>query len=302
MQPPLISLITVVKNGAATIERALKSVEAQGYERLEYIVFDGASTDGTQDIIARYRPLIAHYRSQPDGGSYAAAEEALALAKGDIIGFLHADDWLADGACAELARLHQQQPQAALYTFAMTEHALQGDGASQPTRLYCDPSANFFPLETALYCHGVNRFYGRSALPYLHFRTDRYPLVADRDLYIRLSLAALPAAQSHQVLYHFLTHPGSRSSDADSAMKITRLAETAQMALDHLAEAKSEHTALFAHWYCFTALRLAFFRLREGDVSGAARDVFSMLKLPGALHAVLRQPRIPFALRPRSVS
>jgi len=96
MTDPKISIITVVRNGAATIEDTILSVASQDYPRIEHIVIDGASTDGTLDIVQRHRDKIAAYKSEPDRGMYDAMNKGLALATGEIIGFLNADDIHAD--------------------------------------------------------------------------------------------------------------------------------------------------------------------------------------------------------------
>ena len=93
---PKISVITVVHNGAATIEDTIRSVASQDYPCIEHIVIDGASTDGTLDIVHRHRDKIAAFKSEPDCGMYDAMNKGLALATGEIVGFLNADDIYAD--------------------------------------------------------------------------------------------------------------------------------------------------------------------------------------------------------------
>ncbi len=87
-----ISVITVVRNAAGTIEETLHSVITQSYPDIEHIVIDGASDDGTRDVLARYERNLACLVSEPDGGIYAAMNKGLARARGDIVGFLNADD------------------------------------------------------------------------------------------------------------------------------------------------------------------------------------------------------------------
>ena len=90
------TIITVSKNAAATIERAIASVGAQQYRHFEYILVDGASTDETMAIAARYRDVITSIVSEPDQGIYDAMNKGLALARGDFIYFLGGDDYLMD--------------------------------------------------------------------------------------------------------------------------------------------------------------------------------------------------------------
>ena len=95
------SIITVTYNAAATLEGTLRSVLIQSYPDVEYIVVDGASTDGTQQIAERYlaptdgyRHAIARFISEPDGGIYYAMNKGIALATGDYLLFLNAGDRL----------------------------------------------------------------------------------------------------------------------------------------------------------------------------------------------------------------
>jgi glycosyltransferase involved in cell wall biosynthesis len=66
MSSPLVSIITVVYNGAQHIEQAIKSVLGQDYSNIEYILIDGGSTDGTTDIIKKYQEEIAYWVSEKE--------------------------------------------------------------------------------------------------------------------------------------------------------------------------------------------------------------------------------------------
>ncbi len=89
---PSISVITVVRNGASVIADCIDSVLAQQIDGLEYIVIDGASSDGTLEIIRRYGDAISACISEPDRGLYDAMNKGLRLARGRYIHFLNADD------------------------------------------------------------------------------------------------------------------------------------------------------------------------------------------------------------------
>lgn len=88
-----ISIITVVRNNKNTIKDAIESVIGQTYNKIEYIVIDGSSTDGTLDIIQSYRDKINTFISEPDSGIYDAMNKGIKLATGDVIGFLNSDDF-----------------------------------------------------------------------------------------------------------------------------------------------------------------------------------------------------------------
>ena len=91
-----ISIITATLNNRGTIEDCLNSIHNQSYKDIEHIVIDGGSTDGTLDLLSKYKDSIAIQVSEPDDGIYHALNKGLKLASKDIIGFLHADDMFAD--------------------------------------------------------------------------------------------------------------------------------------------------------------------------------------------------------------
>jgi glycosyltransferase involved in cell wall biosynthesis len=96
MQDLKISLITVAFNAQNTIDCCINSVVRQKFNNIQYIVIDGGSTDNTTQIIDQYKNKIDLYVSEPDKGIYDAMNKGIALATGDIIGTLNADDFFAD--------------------------------------------------------------------------------------------------------------------------------------------------------------------------------------------------------------
>ncbi|MFK7758545.1 MAG: glycosyltransferase family 2 protein [Phycisphaerales bacterium] len=90
---PLVTIVSVVRNAEATLEHAIQSLRAQTYPSIEHVIIDGASRDGTQDIIQSHLDWVAAWSSQPDDGLYDAMNKGIASANGDIIGILNADDW-----------------------------------------------------------------------------------------------------------------------------------------------------------------------------------------------------------------
>lgn len=103
---PLISVITVVYNGEEHLEQAIQSVLSQSWDNLEYLIVDGGSTDGTPDIVMRYRDRIARWISEPDKGIYDAMNKGILAATGDLVGFLNSDDWYLPGALEEVAKAY----------------------------------------------------------------------------------------------------------------------------------------------------------------------------------------------------
>ncbi len=90
-----VSIITICYNSASTLEATIRSVMHQDYPNIEYIIIDGASQDGTMDIIEKYKSKIAVLVSEKDKGIYDAMNKGLECATGDLIGILNSDDTYA---------------------------------------------------------------------------------------------------------------------------------------------------------------------------------------------------------------
>jgi len=90
---PLVSIITIVRNGEKTIERAIQSVLNQTYKNIEYIIIDGASTDGTLGVIKKYAEQVDYWVSEPDEGISDAFNKGIRRSHGELIGILNCDDW-----------------------------------------------------------------------------------------------------------------------------------------------------------------------------------------------------------------
>ncbi len=98
-----ISVITAVYNNRETVADALDSTLSQTYSDVDLVVIDGASTDGTQEILQAYRDRLSLLVSEPDKGIYDALNKGIRYATGDVIGFMHSDDVFGD--CEVLARI-----------------------------------------------------------------------------------------------------------------------------------------------------------------------------------------------------
>jgi glycosyltransferase involved in cell wall biosynthesis len=89
----MVTVITPVLNAVSTIELTLRSVAAQRYDRLEHIVVDGGSTDGTIDVLKSFRSTAPfRWTTSLDAGMYAAINKGITMARGDILAYLNADD------------------------------------------------------------------------------------------------------------------------------------------------------------------------------------------------------------------
>jgi glycosyltransferase involved in cell wall biosynthesis len=112
---PLITVITVVRNGEKTLEQTILSVINQTYTNIEYIIVDGASTDGTLDIIGTYEDRIDYWISEPDEGIFYAMNKGIELAKGELIGLINSDDWYEIDCCKIVAQHYADRKNTVLY-------------------------------------------------------------------------------------------------------------------------------------------------------------------------------------------
>lgn len=87
-----ISIITSCFNRVTTIGKAIESVLSQDYNDIEYIIVDGASDDGSLEVINKYRDKVSVVISEPDNGMYEAINKGIQAATGDFIGLMHSDD------------------------------------------------------------------------------------------------------------------------------------------------------------------------------------------------------------------
>jgi glycosyltransferase involved in cell wall biosynthesis len=103
MLRPLVSVVTVSFNSEKTIRRTIESIANQTYERIEFIVIDGGSSDNTLSILAEYQSVVSRLISEPDAGIYDAMNKGIRIAKGDWIHLLNSDDYYASPSAIESA-------------------------------------------------------------------------------------------------------------------------------------------------------------------------------------------------------
>jgi len=109
--PPLVSIVTPVYNLALYIEETVRSVLTQDYPRIEYIVMDGGSTDGTLEVLRRYSDRL-RLISGPDQGTADAVNRGFLISRGEIFAFLHGDDTYLPGAVRAAADYLAAHPEA----------------------------------------------------------------------------------------------------------------------------------------------------------------------------------------------
>lgn len=111
----LVSIITVSYNSENTIRQTIEAVYNQSWRQIEYIVIDGASSDGTMDIVREYRGkfeergMAYHFVSEPDAGMYDAMNKGILMAQGELVGIINSDDWYEPNAVECAVQQYRKQ-------------------------------------------------------------------------------------------------------------------------------------------------------------------------------------------------
>jgi len=182
--PPLVSIITPSFNQAAYLEETIKSVLAQDYSHLEYILVDGGSTDGSMDVIRQYTGRLAWWVSEKDSGQAEAINKGLARATGEIIAWLNSDDTYLPGAVSAAVRAFQDHPDAVLVYGNM----LAVDENGETTNLLQYKQLN---LEDLLCFQIIGQpavFFRRDALERAGHLDPTYHFLLDHHLWLRIAL------------------------------------------------------------------------------------------------------------------
>lgn len=173
-----VSIITVAYNAAETIEETLQSVASQTHPEVEYILIDGGSTDGTLELIERYRNVVDVLVSEPDAGIYDAMNKGVSRATGEVVGILNSDDAYADpDVVADVVRTLQAAAADACY--ADLDYVDRTDpskilrrwtsGAFRKSAFklgWMPPHPTFFLKKTAYERHGTYRTELRTSADY----------------------------------------------------------------------------------------------------------------------------------------
>jgi len=111
---PLVSIVTPSFNQARYLEATIQSVISQNYARLEYIIVDGGSTDGSIDIIKKYEGKLAWWVSEKDQGQTDAINKGFSRAKGEILAWINSDDTYEPGAISSAVNVLLAHPEVGL--------------------------------------------------------------------------------------------------------------------------------------------------------------------------------------------
>jgi glycosyltransferase involved in cell wall biosynthesis len=207
-----------VRNGARSVRRAIDSVLAQTYPNIEFVVQDGASNDGTLDILGRYGDRL-NLRSESDSSPTEAFWRVIARCKGEIIGSCFADEELLPDAVERAVRVFQTEPEIG----ALTGDAMVTDIDGNVTGSWTSGPFNFVDYLTVDYSpYLVSSFFRHSALRDVGLTSETWnPLAVEFELWCRLATRSrikyVPG-----VFAKYASHPGQMTNTSGNVLTHVR--------------------------------------------------------------------------------
>lgn len=264
---PSISMVVPSLNSAAHIEAALDSVLSQGYPRLELIVMDGGSDDGSVRILEGMAGRLDHLESGPDRGQAAAINAGFGKATGEIRSWLNADDLLLPGSLAAVAGHFARHPEVDV----VYGHRILIDEDGRDVGLWVTPPHgddalvwfDFIPQETV--------FWRRELWERVGGLDESFDLALDWDLLVRFREAGATIARLPRFLGCMRLHPGQKTASRPGEA-VTELAEIRDRVHGRhvgLEEAKARvdvYRARSVPRYAWERARRAVLRRREAAV------------------------------------
>ncbi len=190
-----VSIITSCYNRAATIRGAIESVLSQDYPDIEYIIVDGASTDGSLDIIKEYEGRVK-YVSEPDHGMYEAINKGIRMTTGDIIGLVHSDDFLYDNHV--VSRIMEKMRQTGADFLYGDGLFVNAEDTNKVVRKWIGGDYRLWKVHHGWLPLHPTCYIKRSAIERLGMYNETYKIAADTDFLFRM----LISGQLHVIYLH----------------------------------------------------------------------------------------------------
>jgi len=203
-EPPLVSIVTPTYNMADRLPRCVESVSTQTYPRIQHVVVDGASVDGTREYLASQPHL--KWVSEPDKGQSDALNKGFAMADGEIVTWLNADDILLPGAVAAVVDALRSHPDAEwVYGDLEVRRGNERWVTKPPPRI----RTTTFHRGNVVSQPGT--FFTAAALEHVGGIDADFHLTMDFELWLRFVAAGIIAVYVPLPLAAFEVHPGSKT-------------------------------------------------------------------------------------------
>ena len=215
-----ITIITITYNSAKTVRTTFESVRRQKYENLEYLLIDGGSQDDTLKIANEYNDIITRIVSEPDEGISDAMNKGIRLATGDLIGIIHSDDALTDGALERLADIWDGK------TDVYYGDAIIMDESGKPTHILCGKEdLSVLPYGFCL-VHPAT-FVRKTAYEKYGLFDKRYKCAMDYELLLRFYRSGAVFKYSHENFAYF------RSGGTNERYRKRTIDEVCEISIRH---------------------------------------------------------------------
>jgi glycosyltransferase involved in cell wall biosynthesis len=250
-----LSLVTPSLNRVSMVRRAIESVGKRCGEQVQHLIIDGGSEDGSLELFRQYPHLEVVV--EPDRNVYDAFNKGVKRARGEIVGILNSDDYLAQGAIDAVLTAFSEDPSLEWFSAGAGFFAAEGDPCRDRLFEYLHPELLAMnPAALVRYPGLVNaRFFRRSwILEHVGDFDVEYPVVADRDWLIRAALARPRQRVCPRVLYHYGVHARS-ISHRRGGVGATILSENLRCAAQRWQEAGDEVSRrAYRFWWAWSAM------------------------------------------------
>jgi glycosyltransferase involved in cell wall biosynthesis len=206
--PPVISIVTPSYNQVAFLERTIKSVLDQEYPRLEYVIQDGGSSDGSREILRQYHERLTHCESAPDSGQANAINLGFRHTTGDIMAYLNSDDILLPHALKFVANYFVRHPDVD----AIYGHRIVVNEHDQEVGRWILPPHDGDVMKWEDYIPQETLFWRRRLWDRVGGAIDEdYQFAMDWDLLLRFQSAGARFARVPRFLAGFRVHPRQKT-------------------------------------------------------------------------------------------
>ena len=297
MSNPALTILTPSLNHGGFIGAAVDSARPRADITYEHLVIDGGSSDETARALAERPHLQVHVRPELD--SHEALNYGLNLARGDVVGFLNADDRYEPGALDAVMDLFASHPEVDAVCGGM-RFFYEEDETEKELRLFLHQSGEEMALELTFGNPGFNSwFIRRTALQRLGGFRPTYRFAADRDLLLRLYAMTTPMPLP-RIVYHYRVHEGSRTMDPRGTNREAMIQDVLDIVRDQLAEiwvGDRKMRTMLARWEALEQFKLVVRAIRYGTgrIWPNVRAT-SWPRVPIALYLRRRWLRILFGL------
>ncbi len=214
---PRISIVTGTYNRVNFVEETIRAVLLQGYPDLEYIIIDGESTDGTIDVVQKYRQWIAYFISEKDKGEYEAISKGFKKCTGDIITFNSSDDRYFPGTFGRIGSSYHEDTAYGAFVggFVRMDSHSKITSPHIPARLPFDAPVDLSTIDPSSWrLHQQSTFYSARALDDVgRYVREDLRSTGDRDLLYRVA-KRYKIMTIGEPLSAFRVHEGSLSSSS----------------------------------------------------------------------------------------